>query len=163
MEWPKALFLKAFFIVYIGPPDISPFSLVSRYLIASMHSLNLEVRPKHAELHIHTRAPGPPANIAVATPMMLPVPIVAASAVISAENGDTSPVPRFVVLASLLRTLWSAYPRFLHGRNLRRMVRKIPVPTRSTSMTGPHTKVSIKPTISFTFSITLSFPCFPIF
>ena len=155
---PKVLFLNAFFIVYIGPPDISPFSLTSRYLIANIHSLNLEVSPKHAEIHIHTKAPGPPENMAVATPIILPVPIVAASAVINAEKGDTSPVPLFLVLASLLNTLCNAYPRFLHGRNLNRTVRKIPVPTSSTNITGPHTKESIAPTISFTLSITLHLP-----
>ena len=37
-------------------------------------------------------APGPPSDTAVATPMMLPVPIVAASAVASDPNCDTSPV-----------------------------------------------------------------------
>ncbi|MPM53523.1 hypothetical protein SDC9_100291 [bioreactor metagenome] len=95
----------AFFITYIGPPDISPFSFTSRYLTASMHSENLEVMPNAAEISIQTSAPGPPAASAVATPTMLPVPIVAASAVISAENGETSPVPRLVVRASLLITL----------------------------------------------------------
>ena len=76
--------------------------------MASIHSLNLEVNPKHADIHIHTNAPGPPATIAVATPTIFPVPIVAAKAVVSAENGDTSPVPLFVVLASLLNVLLSA-------------------------------------------------------
>lgn len=86
----KRLIFQTFFIVYIGPPLISPLAFISRYLIASMHSLNLEVRPNAAEIHIHTRAPGPPDTIAVATPTILPVPIVAASAVVSAENGETS-------------------------------------------------------------------------
>ena len=104
---PSFLCLKAFFIVYIGPPDISPFSLVSRYLMASMHSLNLDVRPKAADIHIHIRAPGPPDTIAVATPTILPVPMVAASAVVSAENGETSPSP-FFWCASLLSTLFRA-------------------------------------------------------
>lgn len=42
--------------------------------------------------------PGPPNAIAVATPMMFPVPIVAASAVANAPNWDTPPA----VLLSLL-------------------------------------------------------------
>ena len=88
---PSFLFLKPFFIVYIGPPDISPFSLTSLYLIASIHSLNLEVSPKQALIHIQTSAPGPPDTIAVATPTMLPVPIVADNAVQSAAKLDTSP------------------------------------------------------------------------
>lgn len=35
--------------------------------------------------------PGPPDTIAVATPTILPVPIVAARAVVRAEKGETSP------------------------------------------------------------------------
>ena len=46
----------------------------------------------------HTRAPGPPETMAVATPTIFPVPMVAASA----EKGDTSPCPRLLVRASLL-------------------------------------------------------------
>ena len=143
MTEPSVLFLKPFFMVNIGPPFISPFALTSRYLIASMHSENFDVRPKHAEIHIQTRAPGPPANIAVATPTILPVPMVAASAVISAENGDTSPVPRFWVRASLERTLPIAYGRFRHVLNFNKQVRYTPVPTSRVSMIGPHTRLSI--------------------
>ena len=105
---PTFLCLKPFFIVYIGPPDISPFSLTSRYLMASIHSLNFEVSPKHADIHIHTNAPGPPETIAVATPTILPVPIVAASAVVSAENGEISPVPLSFFLESLLNVFFIA-------------------------------------------------------
>ena len=50
----------------------------------------------------HTRAPGPPETMTVATPTIFPVPMVAASAVVSAEKGDTSPCPRLLVRASLL-------------------------------------------------------------
>ena len=66
---PSFLFFSPFFIVYIGPPDISPFSLTSLYLIASIHSENFEESPKQAEIHIHTKAPAPPETIAVATPV----------------------------------------------------------------------------------------------
>ena len=104
---PNFLFLNPFFMVYIGPPDISPFSFTSRYLIASIHSLNFDVRPNAAEIHIQTSAPGPPDTMAVATPTIFPVPMVAASAVVNAENGDTSPSP-FFCLASLLSTLRNA-------------------------------------------------------
>ena len=105
---PNFLCLNAFFIVYIGPPLISPLAFTSRYLIASIHSENLDVRPNAADIHIHTSAPGPPDTMAVATPTIFPVPMVAASAVVSAENGDTSPVPLLFVLASLLSVLFSA-------------------------------------------------------
>ena len=49
--------------------------------------------PKSAAIHIQNSAPGPPATMAVATPTMLPVPMVAESAVHSAPKLDTSPSP----------------------------------------------------------------------
>ena len=104
---PTLLLGKPCFMVYIGPPAISPFAPAVRYFKESIHSLNFVVSPNAAEIHIHTRAPGPPDTIAVATPTMLPVPIVAASAVVSAPNGETSPAPCFW-RASLLSTSRSA-------------------------------------------------------
>ena len=47
--------------------------------------------PKNAAIHIQNSAPGPPAFMAVATPTIFPVPIVAASAVQSAPKLETSP------------------------------------------------------------------------
>ena len=113
---PAFLFLKPFFMVNIGPPFISPLAFTSRNLKPSIHSENLVVRPKHAEIHIQTRAPGPPANIAVATPTILPVPMVAASAVISAEKGETSPLPTWVVRDFFEKIIFNAYGRFLQVR-----------------------------------------------
>ena len=150
---PSFLFFSPFFIVYIGPPDISPFSLTSLYLIANIHSENLEERPKQADIHIHTNAPAPPETIAVATPTIFPVPMVAARAVVRAENGETSPVPRLFVLASLLNVFLNAQGRFLQVRKLHRTVRSTPVPTKRTSITGPHTKESICDTMLLIFSI----------
>ena len=49
--------------------------------------------PKNAATSIQKSAPGPPVPIAVATPTMLPVPIVAESAVQSAPKLVTSPCP----------------------------------------------------------------------
>ena len=153
---PKVLFGSAFFMVYIGPPDISPFSFFSRYLMASIHSLNFDVKPNAAEIHIHTSAPGPPLTIAVATPTILPVPIVAAKAVVKAENGETSPSPLLCVRASLLKVLLIAYGKFLQGKKPVLMVKNIPVPTKRTNITGPQTKSSTAATISFNLSILLS-------
>ena len=119
--------------MYIGPPDISPRSLTSLYLIANIHSENLEDNPKQAEIHIQTNAPAPPETIAVAT---------AAKAVVNAENGDTSPFPLLFVLDSLLNVFLIAQGRFLQVKKLQRIVKRIPVPTRRTSITGPHTKAS---------------------
>ena len=49
--------------------------------------------PKTPVSHIQSTAPGPPAATAVATPTMFPVPMVAASAVISAPKWLMSPSP----------------------------------------------------------------------
>ena len=64
-----------------------------RYFTASSASAYLVAMPKTPVSHIQSTAPGPPAATAVATPTMLPVPIVAASAVVSAPNWLTSPSP----------------------------------------------------------------------
>ena len=48
---------------------------------------------------------------------MLPVPIVDASAVISAAKGETSPLPpSFLILDSLLKSAFSDGKRFLQVR-----------------------------------------------
>ena len=49
--------------------------------------------PTRAISHIHTSAPGPPEWIAVATPTMLPVPMVADSEVASAAPAPIVPTP----------------------------------------------------------------------
>ena len=76
---------------YIGPPDISPLAFVTRYLIASNPSEYLVAMPSTPVSQHQNTAPGPPRDIAVATPMILPVPIVAANAVARAANWLTSP------------------------------------------------------------------------
>ena len=76
---------------YIGPPSILPSGVLFRYLIASSPSAYLVEMPKIPVSQHHKTAPGPPNAIAVATPMMLPVPIVAARAVAKAPNCETSP------------------------------------------------------------------------
>ncbi len=55
---------------------------VSAYLVAM---------PSGAIAAIQNAAPGPPIAMAVATPAILPLPIVAAIAVVSAWNGEISP------------------------------------------------------------------------
>ncbi len=47
--------------------------------------------PSQAVSHIQNTAPGPPRVIAVATPVMLPVPMVAASAIDIALKGGIWP------------------------------------------------------------------------
>ena len=89
--------------------------------------------PKKAAIHIQKIAPGPPTLTAVATPTMLPVPTVAASATQSALKLETSPLPWFFALkmrrsASGRRRTWSSFSR---------MVRKMPVPTSRMMSGGP--------------------------
>ena len=49
--------------------------------------------PNTPDTHSQKRAPGPPMEMAVATPAMLPTPTVEARAVATAWNGVTLPVP----------------------------------------------------------------------
>ena len=76
---------------YIGPPYTFPFSFFTRYFTASSPSAYFVEMPNSPVSQHHSTAPGPPSATAVATPMMLPVPMVAASAVANAPNCDTSP------------------------------------------------------------------------
>ena len=78
---------------YIGPPAINPSFVFMRYLTERSASEYFVAMPKTPVSHIQSTAPGPPAAIAVATPTMLPVPMVAASAVVSAPNWLMSPCP----------------------------------------------------------------------
>ena len=54
-------------------------------------SENFVAIPKNAARIIQNKAPGPPAQTAVATPTILPVPIVALSAVHKAAKLEISP------------------------------------------------------------------------
>ena len=70
-------------MAYIGPPAYSPAAFFSLYLTASTLSAYFVDSPNSALIHIQNSAPGPPETSAVATPTIFPVPMVAASAVIS--------------------------------------------------------------------------------
>ena len=61
------------------------------YLMARRHSEYFVAVPTVAATIIQKSAPGPPATIAVATPTMLPVPIVAERAVHNAPKLEISP------------------------------------------------------------------------
>ena len=67
--------------------------------------------PTKAASHIQNNAPGPPETMAVATPTILPVPIVAESAVHSAAKLLTSPC--FPSVSSLKMYL-KARPRLVN-------------------------------------------------
>ena len=74
--------------------------------------------------------------MAVATPMILPVPMVAANAIISALKWLTSPLSLTLGRAKVSRSAW---PSIVTWMPRRRMVRKMPVPTSSTSKGTPQT------------------------
>jgi len=66
---------------HVGPPRRFPSSPFTRYFRLKVQEVNLTAIPKAAVTHIQKTAPGPPEAIAVATPAMFPVPMVALSAV----------------------------------------------------------------------------------
>ena len=75
-------------ITYIGPADPAARPCRARgNARRGPPSAYLVAMPTSAVIHIQYTAPGPPSAIAVATPAMLPTPIVAARQVISAEYG----------------------------------------------------------------------------
>ena len=102
----------------MGPPATAPWSSLVRYLIANSPSAYLVAIPKKAAIHIQKRAPGPPTLIAVATPIIFPVPTVAARAVHKAAKLDTSPCP-----LSLVKISWKALGRRKTCKRPRRAVR----------------------------------------
>ena len=85
------LTFNPFSSAYIGPPNILPSAVFSLNLIASKPSPYFVAIPKIPVSQHQSTAPGPPRLTAVATPMMLPVPMVAASDVARAANWLTSP------------------------------------------------------------------------
>ena len=105
--------------------------------------------PKTPVSHIQSTAPGPPARMAVATPTMLPVPMVAESAVVSAPNWLMSPsASGSFVMESLMAS------GSLRWMNPVRAVRNRWLPRRSTIMGTPQTNpstASMIPTISMCF------------
>ena len=90
---------------YIGPPSMRPSAVFTLYLMASSPSPYLVAMPKSPVSQHHITAPGPPRAMAVAMPMMLPVPMVAASAVAKERNCDTSPVAIESLLTDSLTAL----------------------------------------------------------
>lgn len=100
--------------------------------------------PTTADIHIQNIAPGPPAMSAVATPVMLPVPSVAARAVQNAWNWDMD-CSSSVRLTFLLRKSWpSVMPsqtrHFLNWKKPVRTVKRRPTARKMMSMPRPQIK-----------------------
>ena len=66
---------------------------LTRNLWPRMISQALVDMPRSPDTHIQKTAPGPPATMAVATPPILPTPMVLAMAVQAAAKPETVPVP----------------------------------------------------------------------
>ncbi len=90
-------------MVYMGPPTVSPNSFLLRYVTDRVLSTSFVAIPMRLVTTIQNNAPGPPKAIAVATPTMFPVPMVAASSVVREESADTWPEDFFPDLP-----LWAA-------------------------------------------------------
>ena len=105
----------------------------------SVFSANAVIMPKNAATHIQNTAPGPPMASAAATPAMLPVPTVAASAVHIAAKGE-------IACPSLSVLRWGRQARSAppsHSRMYRswntpvQQVKYSPVPSSRMSSGGP--------------------------
>ena len=119
---------------YMGPPSILPSFVLTRYLMARSPSLYFVAMPKIPVSQHHSTAPGPPIATAVATPIMLPVPMVAASELAKAANWLTSPVEPLSFFTEIFRAV-----HILRCGTRRRMVRKRCVPRRRIIIGQPHT------------------------
>ena len=75
----------------MGPPLTEPSSWVRRNFTAKVHSANLVLMPSRPAMIIHNVAPGPPTDMATATPAMFPTPTVPDTAVARAWKCVTSP------------------------------------------------------------------------
>ena len=121
---------------YIGPPSILPVGVCTRYFIANKPSAYLVAIPNTPVIQHQNTAPGPPRAMAVATPIILPVPIVAARAVAKAPNCDTSPE------ASLSRLILKRMAvNNLRCGQRKRIVIKMCVPKSSIIIGHPQSKL----------------------
>ena len=122
----------------MAPPSMLPLWSFTRYFTAAKVSEYLVAIPKTPVIHIQNTAPGPPAMMAVPTPTMLPVPMVADRAVHKAPNWLMSPGASGSLVTDSLMAVGS-----FRWMNPVRKVKKMWLPSSSTSIGGPHTKPSM--------------------
>ena len=97
---------NAFSIYAIEPPAHSFLSFFVRCSMLSTFSAQQVISPSRADITIQNTAPAPPALSAAATPIMLPVPMQAASAEESAAMGEIpSDFPLFLRLPNVERNI----------------------------------------------------------
>ena len=120
-------------IVYMGPPRhraiLKPHTVFDRQ--QAIRRTWWRCRTRAVIQHQNT-APGPPRATAVETPTILPVPMVAASAVASAPNCEMSPLAPSSALADIRMAR-----NVCRWMNRRRNVRNKCVPNSSTIMGAP--------------------------
>ena len=135
---------------YIGPPNNRPSFVFTRYFTANNPSAYFVEMPKRPVSQHHSTAPGPPSATAVATPTMLPVPMVAARAVANAPNWLTLPAAS---LSRLTDSLMAVH-RWRCGKRSR-MVRKICVPSSRMIMGHPQSRPlnSVKNSLRFSIMV----------
>ena len=133
-----SLSVKPRFHAYMAPPSMSPLWSFTRYFTAAKVSEYFVAMPNTPVIHIQNTAPGPPAMMAVPTPTMLPVPMVADSAVHKAPNWLMSPGASGSFVTDSLMAVGS-----LRWMKPVRKVRKMCDPSSSTSIGGPQTKASM--------------------
>jgi hypothetical protein len=113
--------------------------------------------PKKAASHIQKMAPGPPEIMAVAQPVMLPVPTWAAIEVATAWKELMPSLPAFSPLRfTLPNSRRKPAPNLRTWMNRVRMVKMMPVPTSRYSSRPFHTK----PASSLTFAANRSMSMF---
>ena len=120
---------------YIGPPSIVPSFVLTLYFTASNASPYFVAIPTTPVSQHHNTAPGPPTATAVATPTIFPVPIVAASAVVSAPNWLISPSAEVSFVTESLIAL-----KICVCITLVLIVKRTCVPNNNINITGPHTQ-----------------------
>ena len=132
---PSHFIFSPFSKTYMGPPSMRPSGDCTRYFTASRPSPYFVAMPNMPLSQHQSTAPGPPRLTAMATPTMLPVPMVAARAVASAPNWLTSPSESL----SFLSERRMACSTLRCGKR-RRMVRKMCVPKSSKIIGQPQSR-----------------------
>src|SRR5690606_13410558 len=109
-----------------------------RYMLDRVQVKKLVAIPTTALTHIQNRAPGPPIAIATATPAILPIPTVDASAVDTAWKGDSCPGPLVLYLPRRTSIAWKKY---LYGTKPEYTKKKRPPPISRNSSGKPQSQL----------------------
>ena len=138
----------------MGPPAIDPSGMIFLNFWPSTVSTSLVPIPSVAESHIQKTEPGPPMAIAVHTPAIFPLPIMAARDVVNVWKGVISPL-LFLALSpySFLVMRRKENPSRLSCTKRMRMERYRPAPKSRIRVCGPQTMSAIKRISRFIVSI----------